>query len=68
MDPYFGAKCPHYKSYILCYNVRITILPLLKYQKYTMNLCLKMLVENIILRVFNILRDIVYQEYGIFKL
>jgi hypothetical protein len=50
----------HIIKVVLRCNVRITILPLLKYQKYTMNLCLKILVENIIKKVFNMSQDTAY--------
>jgi hypothetical protein len=63
MDPYVGATSQYYKSYniyVLCYNFKITVLPLSKYQKYTRNLYLKILVDNIISKVINMLTYILY--------
>jgi hypothetical protein len=58
MDPYFGAARPYYKNYALHYNARIIILPLSKYYKYTRNLYLKILSDNIS-KVSSMLKDIV---------
>jgi hypothetical protein len=60
MGPYFGATRQYYKSYVLRLNLRIEILPLSKYQEYTNNLYLKILVDNIISKVINMLIHIVY--------
>jgi hypothetical protein len=62
MDSYFGATRAHYKSYTLRYRVRITIHHYRKYiRKYTRNLYLKILAENIILKVINMLKGIEYK-------
>jgi hypothetical protein len=62
MDSYFGAAHPYYKSCIscaLCYNENYNI-KILKYQKVYKKLYLKMLVDTVISKVSNMLKDIIY--------